>query len=418
MSAIEADVTIIGGGLIGCMTAHQLRRRGRSVVVLERGLIGGASSGVSFGSLRLQGQHGVNLALAARAQEIWEGVEGDLGESVEFAQHGHVHLALNPEQVARLEANARELQPLGMEAELLDRREMLRRWPFLGGKVLAASWSRRDAVVNPRLVAPAFARAARRLGATILEETEVVSARSQAGNFVTETQSSHEGARSIHSATLVNAAGAWGTDTAAWFDDAIPSFAAGPCEMVTEPVPAFVQPVIHVVDGSVLFRQTQRGNVIIGGHPRLSVDARTQRARVPPSKIVTNLARLGAIAPHLTAHHVVRSWTGIEGYLPDMMPAVGPSLTTSGLFHACAFSGHGLQAGPAAAAGLADLIAFGTTDLPIAPFGLERFRTGSVTTVSSLAEEFQNDVLGLLEHDGERLAMANGGAAPRRRVSN
>ena len=63
MDRIEADVAIVGGGLIGCMAAYYLSKRGRSVVVLDRGLVGGESSGVSFGSLRLQGQHGIELPL-------------------------------------------------------------------------------------------------------------------------------------------------------------------------------------------------------------------------------------------------------------------------------------------------------------------------------------------------------------------
>src|SRR3954451_1455933 len=80
----ETEVAIIGGGLIGCMTAYYLRRRGRRVMVLERGLVGGESSGVSFGSLRLQGQLGAGLALALRAQGLWERAETELGARLEF----------------------------------------------------------------------------------------------------------------------------------------------------------------------------------------------------------------------------------------------------------------------------------------------------------------------------------------------
>jgi sarcosine oxidase subunit beta len=40
VSHIEVDVAIVGGGLIGCATAYYLRKRGRSVVLLERGFVG------------------------------------------------------------------------------------------------------------------------------------------------------------------------------------------------------------------------------------------------------------------------------------------------------------------------------------------------------------------------------------------
>src|SRR5690348_17963880 len=126
MNRIEADVAIIGGGLIGCMAAYYLRGRGRSVIVLERALVGGESSGVSFGSLRLQGQNAAELPFALRAHGLWERIEDELGESVEFVQKGHVHLALKPEQVGRLETNAAHLRSFGLEVELLDRDQTTR----------------------------------------------------------------------------------------------------------------------------------------------------------------------------------------------------------------------------------------------------------------------------------------------------
>lgn len=393
MSGADVDVAIVGGGLIGCMTAYALRKRGRTVTVLERGRIGGESSGVSFGSLRLQGQHVVELPLALRAQAMWETVEAELGESIAFVRHGHVHLALNEEHVARLARNAQDGRAHGLEITVLDRAGTRSRWPFLGERVIAASWSTRDAVVNPRLVAPAFARAAQRLGATIHEGIEVASAEHGGGRFMLRGRTREGGEHVVTSRVLVNAAGAWSDTLAAWFGETIPLFAAGPAELVTEPVPQFAAPVMHVVDGSVLFRQTSRGNVIIAGHPRMKVDAATRRARVPPDKILTNMGRLIAIVPHMRAHHVIRSWTGIEGYVEDMMPVLGHSMTTPGLFHACAFSGHGLQLGPAAAVAIAELITDGATAMPIAPFDIRRFYASGQHRTLSLAEEFQPDVL-------------------------
>jgi sarcosine oxidase subunit beta len=391
MTRRDAEIAIIGGGLIGCMTAYYLRRRGRSVILVERGLIGGESSGISFGSLRLQGQHDPELHLALRAQEIWEGIEAELGESVEFARHGHVHLALNAAHEARLADNAAQARACGLAIDMLDRETACRRWPFLSGQIRAASWSQRDAVVNPRLVAPAFARAATRLGAELHDGLEVAAAERDSRRFRLTCRTPAGAERIVTADILVNAAGAWADRIAAAFGETIPLFAAGPAELVTEPIPPFATPVLHVVDGSVLFRQTKRGNVVIGGHPRLRVDAATRRTRVPPDKILTNLARAVAIAPHLRAYHVIRSWTGIEGYLEDMMPVLGPSATTPGLFHACAFSGHGLQLGPAAALALCDLIVAGTTSLPIAALGIGRLAAGPARA-RPLAEEFQPDV--------------------------
>lgn len=392
MTTLSADVAIVGAGLIGCMLARDLSRLGRSVVVVDKGRVGGESSGVSFGSLRLQGGRGASLDLALRAQSIWETVEAELGRSVEFDPSGHVHLALDEAQVERLEENARHLRARGAEVEIVGRNEIARRWPFLDReRVIAASWSSRDALVNPRLVAPAFAEAAARLGSRFLEWTEVIAAERVDGRFRLRTGG--EAAPTIVADVLVNAAGAWCGRLADMFGEDIPVFAAGPAEIVTEPVERFLGPVIHVVDGSVLFRQTRRGNLIVAGHPRMSVDMDSRDNRVPPEKIVVNLGRLAAIAPSLGSCHVLRTWTGIEGYVPDMNPVIGPSATTPGLFHACAFSGHGLQVGPAASAALTELIVTGRTSMPVGDFGIERFAAQQARAVATLSEEFYQDVI-------------------------
>ena len=389
MTQVETDVAILGGGLIGCATAYYLRKRGRGVVLLERGYVGGGSSGVNFGNLRLQGHHLPELPLALRSQAIWETLEAELGESVEFAQLGHVHLALNETHVATMRAFAAAARPLGLRVELLDRAETLRRWPFLTEATQGASWSWRDAVANPRLATPAFARAALALGATIHEQTDVLEIAHSAGHFTLRTATGPV----VTAPCLVNTAGVWGGAVAQQFGETVPVFPAGPVEIITEPVAPFVAPVIHVVDGSILFRQTNRGNVLFAGHPRIPVDADSRRTRVPPEKMATNMGRLAALVPHLRHLHVIRTWTGIEGYVPDMTPIVGPSETTPGLFHGFACSGHGLQVGPALATILAELIVDGGTQTPIEALSIGRFRTRIDTDPADLRQEFYGDLL-------------------------
>jgi sarcosine oxidase subunit beta len=389
MTRIEADVAILGGGLIGCATAYYLRKRGRSVVLLERGFVGAGSSGVNFGNLRLQGHHLPELPLALRSQTIWEGLEAELGVSVGFAQLGHVHVALSDEHVRITQTFAAAADKIGLQVELLDRQETLRRWPFLTPEVHGASWSSRDAVANPRLVTPAFARAALALGATIHEQTEVTDVAHAAGQFTLRTATGLV----VTAPCLVNTAGVWGAAVARQFGEPVPVFPAGPVEIITEPVAPFCAPVMHAVDGSILFRQTNRGNVLFAGHPRITVDAESRRTRVPPEKMETNMARLAAFAPCLRHLQVIRTWTGIEGYVPDMTPILGASETTPGLFHGFACSGHGLQVGPALATILSELIVDGGTQTPIDALSIGRFRRQAAPDPASQRQEFQDDVL-------------------------
>ena len=63
----EADVIVIGGGIMGTTTTFFLRQRNRSVILLERGLTGQQASGVNFGGVRRQGRALPQLAMANRA---------------------------------------------------------------------------------------------------------------------------------------------------------------------------------------------------------------------------------------------------------------------------------------------------------------------------------------------------------------
>jgi sarcosine oxidase subunit beta len=66
-------------------------------------------------------------------------------------------------------------------------------------------------------------------------------------------------------------------------------------------------------------------------------------------------------------------WSGIESYLPDDRPIMGPSAHVSGLYYAFGFCGHGFQLGPGVGDVMSELIDTGTTSTPIEPFHIGRF---------------------------------------------
>ena len=87
-----------------------------------------------------------------------------------------------------------------------------------------------------------------------------------------------------------------------------------------------------------------------------------------------------------------RVWSGVEGYLPDMLPVIGWSRTTPGLVHAFGFSGHGFQLAPGVGAVVADLIVDGASQTPIESFSIERF-AGGVVPDEKLWSEFDSELV-------------------------
>jgi sarcosine oxidase subunit beta len=389
MANIRTEVAIVGGGLMGCWTAYFLRKRGRRVVVVEKGVVGAQASGVNFGNLRLQARVIEQLPLALRAHALWEEIESLVGDRCETTMNGHLRIAFTAEEVRLLEAYAREARPHGLDLEILDRAELRRRWPWLAGAI-GASWSPRDGSANPRESAPAVARAAQRLGAEIHEGVRVVSVEKRGDVFHLTT----EGGGTIESDSLVNTAGAWSTELAGAFGESAPLFAAGPPQFVTEPVPFFIEPCVQAVDGTVIFRQVARGNVVFAGYPRGPSDPLNNRAPVAPRKTVAHMAHLGAAVPALAHCSIIRVWSGIEGYLPDMLPVIGLSRAVPGLYHAFGFCGHGFQLAPGVGLVMSELIVDGRTATPLEVFAIERFKDRAQTGAESHAGEFDASLRG------------------------
>jgi len=369
MAATATDVIVVGGGIMGCATALELARRGRAVVLLERGAVGAQASGVNFGNVRTQGRFLPQLPLALRSRRLWDELEASTGERCEFAVHGNLLLAFDAEQMAKAEAYARDAIEWGLALELLGRDAARRRWPWLGAAVHGVSFAAHDGAANPRLVTPALARRARTLGAELRENAEVAACERDGARFRVATC---DGAEFVADC-LVNTAGAWAGTVAAAFGEDVPLVPSGPQLAVTEPVPYRVEPTVSVVDHRIYFRQVARGNVVFGGGDRGPAHAAPARAEVDPANTLAQLGRVARIAPHLAGSQVIRVWSGVEGYLPDNIPVIGASSRVPGLVHAFGFCGHGFQLGLGVGAVLAELIVDGGSATPIEHFSIDRF---------------------------------------------
>ncbi|WP_204325590.1 FAD-dependent oxidoreductase, partial [Stenotrophomonas maltophilia] len=78
----------------------------------------------------------------------------------------------------------------------------------------------------------------------------------------------------------------------------------------------FIKPNLGVVGGNVYLRQIPRGNVIIGGgYGEADPNAPWSRPLPEPTMRAVELAV--ELVPALAGAHVIRSWSGIDGQMPD-----------------------------------------------------------------------------------------------------
>ena len=362
-------VAIIGGGTAGCAAALALRKRGLSVVLMDKGFCGAGASGVNFGGVRRQGRSLVELPLATRSRAIWDRLPEIVGEDGEFRATGHVKLARSEADMAFLEKYAADAAEWGLELKLIGPNAVRDDHPWLGRKVVGASLCADDGQANPRLVGPAFARAARRAGADIRELTRVEAASFDGEHFEVRAA----GGLVVTSRWLINVAGAWAGKVADWFGDGAPVQTLAPNMIVTEPLPFFIDRSIGVCGGDIYVRQVDRGNVVFGGGNGWG-DIELERSRPVTATTQGSMAKLIDLIPALKGAMVIRSWSGLDGEMPDHIPVIGPSLSIPRLLHAFGFSGHGFQLGPAVGEVLSELVADGETPTDIKAFALGRFR--------------------------------------------
>ena len=92
------DVAVVGGGIVGVMTAYYLARKGRQrVALLEKGRIAGEQSprATGAGCVRQVGTRR-NLPIMVEANRLWPELQRDTGEDLGLVQSGLTYLGVRP----------------------------------------------------------------------------------------------------------------------------------------------------------------------------------------------------------------------------------------------------------------------------------------------------------------------------------
>uniref|UniRef100_E1TDJ5 FAD dependent oxidoreductase n=1 Tax=Burkholderia sp. (strain CCGE1003) TaxID=640512 RepID=E1TDJ5_BURSG len=363
--AVHYDVAIAGGGLVGSSAALALAKRGLRVGLFERRFCGAQASGVNYGGVRCQGRPVEQMPLAMRARRIWSRLPELIGIDGEFTVSGHLRLARSESDLAALEQWAEMARDYGLHAQLLSGESFRRRYPWLGKAAIGGSLCASDGHANPRLVSPAFARAARAAGADVREQTELADIRHDGRRFHMRAGDTY-----ISADWLINCAGAWANTVAGYFGERAPMKPIYPNMWVTEPLPLFITHNLGVYGGGIYARQVARGNCVIGGG-RGSGDGEYGRPSTETTRAVMRDAC--ALLPQLREALLIRTWSGVEGETPDNNPIIGSSRAVPRLLHAFGFSGGGFLLAPGVGEVLADLVIDGATATPLDAFSIGRF---------------------------------------------
>jgi glycine/D-amino acid oxidase-like deaminating enzyme len=378
---VSPDAVVVGAGIAGLTAACELAGRGLRVVVLEEGRIGAGASGRNTGTLLHQDEPIVDEMLGLSAPRYEELAAA--GRETGLRRLPQLFFAGDESQLAVLERRSAALAGRGVGHARLGPGELRSEPPFLegaGGLVVDEAWT-----VAAEQATAAFADAAREAGADIrcgervhrLETAGVVTG----GGFV--------------------AAGAVVLATGPWLADLVPGLpvqAGRGWLMRTERLPFGLPWIVEeaswpdqVVLGragrprplgelaaeepdaplaeAFLLCPAERGEALLGASMALSLRDGTEGAAMP-SRLARRALRS---APGLASVGVSRAWSGLRPTAPDGLPAVG---ALPGRERVYVHGGHaslGMQAAPATAAWLADLICGAPAPPQLAALAPERF---------------------------------------------
>jgi sarcosine oxidase subunit beta len=171
----SADVVIIGGGVNGASVAFNLARLGvRRVVLLERRHLGAGASGKSGSLVRMHYTNEAESRLAWESLKVFRDFDAVVGGDCGFEALGFVQI-VDPAHAEALRANVAMQQRLGIDTRLVSREELTEISPDLRvDDVGAAAYEPGSGFADPNATTFAFAAAARRLGATIETDCEVL----------------------------------------------------------------------------------------------------------------------------------------------------------------------------------------------------------------------------------------------------
>ena len=419
----RADVVVLGGGVIGVMTAWHLAERGLKVVVCEKGRVAGEQSSRNWGWIRQQGRDFAELPIMMESRRLWQEMAAEM-PGMGFQSHGVMYLARSHEEMFGFEQWMMTARGMGLDVRLQSTAQVYARYDSATVQWVGGLFTESDAHAEPWVAVPLLAEGAVRRGAVIVEDCAVrlldIAAGRVAG-VVTEKGR-------IACDQVVVAGGAWSSLFLRAHGVKIPQLSVLASVAQTEPMPEVFKGCL--ADDRMGLRRRADGGYSIapgGSHdyfigpdafrnvgaylPVLKRDFKSTRfhPRAPqtfpdawstprrwsgdevspfercrilnPAPNMAYLARVQAdfatAFPTLGPIRIRSAWGGMIDSIPDVVPVVDRVAAVPGLVIATGMCGHGYGIGPGMGRVVADLVAGNPIVHDLSRFRLSRFSDGS-----------------------------------------
>ena len=377
----NAQVVIIGGGIVGCSVAYHLAKMGtRDTVILERGQL---TCGSTFHAAGLVGQLRSSASITQLLKysvELYDQIEEETGQATGWRRNGGLRLACNEERWTEVRRQATTAHSFGLEMHLLSPKEAQDLWPLMDvDDLVGAAFLPTDGQVSPSDLARSLSKGAQLQGATCVEDCTVEAIDVEDG--VVKGVQTSKGA--IRCEVVVNCAGLWAREIGRMAGVNVPVQAVQHQFMVTEPIAGVTPdlPTLRDPDRLVYFKE-EVGGIIMGGYELNPIP--WALGGVPENwvfkLIESNWEHFESLAeqafermPALGNAGVRELINGPEAFTPDGTFILGEAPEVKNYFVGAGFNAFGIAAAGGAGKALAEWIVGGEPSLDLWPVDIRRF---------------------------------------------
>ncbi|SLM62511.1 D-amino acid dehydrogenase small subunit [Dickeya aquatica] len=397
----QVDVVVIGAGIAGTAAAYELAKKGVSVLLLEKGLVGGEQSSRNWGWCRQQNRDERELPLIIYALRRWEELQQETGEDLGFRRSGLLYTTRDQAEIDAWARWGKMAKAYGVRSDMLTAGQAKAMTPGSTSAWLGGVSSPTDGHAEPALACAGLAIAAQRLGACVIQQCAVrgldISGGRISGVWTERGR--------VATSTVICAGGVWSSLFCRRHGLKLPIGNVIGTAFRTVPVEQVIRLPFYTAAFACRPQQDGSYTVAVSGHGRLepgwqsllyarqfyatfrarrknlswrpglkpflcgpevqarwSFDGRSpfEYTRIldpaPDRALVSEgLAAMQREYPALAGLRVVQAWGGMIDSTPDAIPVISPVASLPGLILSTGYSAHGFGIGPGAGRLAADL---------------------------------------------------------------
>ena len=380
----STKVVIVGGGVIGCSVAYHLTKFGwKDVVLLERDQL---TSGTTWHAAGLVSQLGPSSAVTKIRKytlDLYKKLEKEIDHSAGLRLNGALSIAQTDSRWQELKRQATTAQLYDVDIQILDKESIKKNYPMmftedLKGGVLMPG----DGAADPSGVTHMLAKAARKGGAKIFENSPVENILSKNGRVHGVKVNGED----IECEYVVLATGMWSRQIGEKIGVSIPLYPAEHFYVITEPIKNLSKtlPVIRDFDSSVYFKE-DAGKLLIGIFEGKSIPAFDKANKVPEDfsfgEFPENFEHFEPYLqksmnrfPVLEKVGIRKFFAGPESFTPDTNSLLGEVPEVKNLFVSCGLNSIGIGTGGGVGKVTAEWLMTGHINQDIFNYDIKRFQ--------------------------------------------